>query len=96
MEKDLPEVNRIYEEIHTEEENGNVSIGWIRGIYPTEDTAGRALQRGDLFVEDDNGIVGAAIINQQQVDSYKNAKWNYDIPEQEVMVLHTLVISPKA
>ena len=27
MEKDLPEVNRIYEEIHTEEENGNVSIG---------------------------------------------------------------------
>lgn len=94
-EKDLPEVSRIYEEIHTEEENGAVTIGWIRSIYPTAATAEQALQRGDLFVEDDNGIVGAAIINQQQVDSYLSAKWNYDIPEQEVMVLHTLMISPK-
>lgn len=74
MEKDLPEVNRIYEEIHTEEENGTVSIGWIRGIYPTAATAEQALHKGDLFVEDDSGIVGAAIINQQQVDSYRNAK----------------------
>ena len=96
VKKDLPAIHMIYEDIHTEEEKGNVSIGWIRGIYPTADTARLALRRGDLFVEDDNGIVGAAIINQQQVDSYKNAKWNYDIPEQEVMVLHTLVISPKA
>lgn len=94
-EKDLPEVSRIYEEIHTEEENGAVTIGWIRSIYPTAATAEQALQRGDPFVEDDNGIVGAAIINQQQVDSYLSAKWNYDISEQEVMVLHTLVISPK-
>ena len=94
-EKDLPEVSRIYEEIHTEEENGAVTIGWIRSIYPTAATAEQALQRGDLFVEDDNGIVGAAIINQQQVDSYLSAKWNYDISEQEVMVLHTLMISPK-
>ncbi len=95
VKEDLPAIHMIYEDIHTEEEKGNVSIGWIRGIYPTADTARQALRRGDLFVEDDNGIVGAAIINQQQVDSYQNAKWNYDVPEQEVMVLHTLVISPK-
>ena len=40
-------------------------------------------------------MIGAAIINQQQVDVYETAAWRYDAPSKEVMVLHTLVISPK-
>lgn len=96
-ENDLQAITDIYSEIHTAEEKGIVSIGWIRNIYPTTKTAELALQRGDLFVEEDEGmIVGTAIINQQQVDVYKNAKWNYDVSNNEVMVLHTLVISPRA
>lgn len=95
-EKDIEAVAEIYDDIHTAEEQGAVSIGWIRGVYPTAATAEAALQREDLFVEEDGGrIVGAAIINQQQVDVYKNGKWNYDVPANEVMVLHTLVISPR-
>lgn len=95
-EEDLPYISQIYEDLHTLEEQGTASIGWIRGVYPTLATAKSALRRGDLFVQEDNGIVGAAIINQQQVDSYQEAHWNYDAPDQEIMVLHTLVISPKA
>lgn len=96
-EKDLPYISQIYDDLHTLEEQGAVTIGWIRHIYPTSSTAAEALRRGDLFVEEDNGIVvGAAIINQQQVDSYKEGTWNYNVPDQEVMVLHTLVISPNA
>lgn len=96
-EKDIKAVAEIYSDIHTLEEQGVTSIGWIRDIYPTEETAGQSQQKGELFVEEEDGkIVGAAIINQQQVDSYKNARWKYDVSEQEVMVLHTLVISPKA
>ena len=96
-EKDIKAVMEIYSDIHTLEEQGVTSIGWIRDIYPTEETAGQSQQKGELFVEEEDGkIVGAAIINQQQVDSYKNARWKYDVSEQEVMVLHTLVISPKA
>ena len=94
--KDLPYISQIYEDLHTLEEQGSVTIGWIRNIYPTLTTAKSALHRGDLFVEEDNGIVGAAIINQQQMDSYREANWNYDVADQEVMVLHTLVISPES
>ena len=98
LEKDLQAVADIYEEIHTTEEAGITTVGWIRDVYPTMETAGQALQRNDLFVqEDDDGvIVGAAIINQQQVDAYGKGTWIYDAPDNEVMVLHTLVISPKA
>ena len=96
-EKDLQAIADIYSDIHSAEEDGTFSIGWIRDIYPTYKTAELSLQRGDLFVEEDDGlIVGAAIINQEQVDVYKNANWNYEAPDNEVMVLHTLVVSPKA
>ena len=91
---DLNGVSAVYEEIHDAEAAGKLTTGWIRGVYPTRTTAEEALQRGDLFVlEEDNHILGAALINQIQVDVYKDAPWKYD---GEVCVLHTLVISPKA
>ena len=93
---DIPAIAAIYDEIHTAEEAGLATIGWARGVYPTEETARAALARGDLFVAEANGrIVGAAIINQIQVDAYAGAAWQHDAPDDEVMVLHTLVISPQ-
>ena len=35
------------------------------------------------------------ILNQEQVPEYADAKWDYDVPDDQVMVLHTLVVSPK-
>lgn len=92
---DIPAVASIYDKLHTEEEAGRATIGWIRGVYPTEDTARTALDRDDLFVLEDGGkIVGAAIINQTQVDAYEGGQWQYEAGAAEVMVLHTLVIDP--
>jgi len=94
---DVAVIAEIYEDIHTEEESGRATIGWERGVYPTKATAEAALNRGDLFVGiADDEIMGAAIINQQQVDVYEGAAWIYPAKDEEVMVLHTLVVSPKA
>ena len=94
-EQDIPAIAQIYSDIHTQEESGAVAIGWSRAIYPTEQTALLALQRGDLFVQECDGLLtGAAIINRIQVESYFGASWQYDAPEEQIMVLHTLVISP--
>ena len=93
--KDTAAVQRIYDDIHTEEESGRAEIGWIRGIYPDARTIKDALARNDLFVvEIDGKTVGTVIFNQIQVDSYKGAPWQYDAPDSEVMVMHTLVIDP--
>lgn len=92
---DLDDVAKIYDRIHTEEESGRVSIGWVRGVYPERATAGAALARGDLFVEETEGrIVGTAILNRIQMDTYRDAPWQYRVPDREVMVMHTLVIDP--
>lgn len=95
-ETDIAQVAAIYDRILTEEEEGRASIGWVRGVYPTEDTAREALERGELFVlEEDGRILAAAKINQEQVPEYVQAPWRYaEVPEEEVMVLHTLVVDP--
>ncbi len=92
---DIDAIEQIYSDIHTAEENGIVTIGWIRSVYPTRKTAEDSLLRDDLFVMEDSGnLIGTAIINRTQVESYADGKWQYDAPKDKVMVLHTLVISP--
>ncbi|MBR4728466.1 MAG: GNAT family N-acetyltransferase [Clostridia bacterium] len=92
--RDLDAIGRLYDEIHTAEERGECRIGWIRGVYPTRKTAEDAVSRGDMFILEEKEILGAAIINQTQVDGYFGAPWRYE--SDAVCVLHTLVISPKA
>ena len=94
---DLCAVNAIFSAIHTVEEKGELTIGWVREIYPTEETARAALLRDDLFVmEADGKIVGSAIINRLQVPDYARGSWQHAAPDDEVMVLHTLCIHPDA
>lgn len=95
-EKDIKSITEIYEDIHTDEEAGKLSIGWQRGIYPTIQTAEDSVKKGDMFVcERDGQIVAAAKINKEQVDVYADGNWEFPAPDEEVCVLHTLVVSPK-
>lgn len=94
-EKDIQAIAKIYEDIHTEEENGTLCIGWQRGVYPTEQTAADSVAKGDMFVcERDGHVVAATKINKEQVDVYYGAPWEHPADDEEVMVLHTLVVSP--
>ena len=92
---DLDAVETLYLDIHDAEERGKITTGWLRDIYPVRATAEAALARDDLFVmEEGRCVVGAAIINQVQVDVYDGAAWEFEASPDEVCVLHTLVISP--
>lgn len=94
---DLDAIDAIYQDIHTGEEEGRTTIGWIRSIYPTRATAETSIHAGDMFVlEEDGQIVAAGKINQEQVPEYADCPWAFDASPENVMVLHTLVVSPKA
>ncbi len=93
---DLDAVAAIYEEIHTEEEAGRATIGWARGVYPTRATAEASLAQGSLFVlEEDGQVLAAAKVDREQVPEYVDAHWTCAAPAEQVMVLHTLVVSPR-
>ena len=92
---DLDAIAAIYDRIHTQEEAGETHIGWVRAIYPTRATAEAALAAGELFVLEDGGaVVASARINQEQVPEYRDAHWQTDAPDSQVMVLHTLTVDP--
>ena len=99
---DLDQIAAIYDAIHTEEETGRATIGWIRAIYPTRQTAADAIQAGDaalflgdMYVAEEEGrIVASAKIDQTQVPEYADAPWSRDEAPDAVLVLHTLVVDP--
>ena len=94
-ESDLEPIAKIYERIQDNEEKIKELTGWKKGIYPTIDDARDMLEKNELFVmEADGKVVASARINKAQVDVYSKAKWEYDAPDDEVMVLHTLAVDP--
>lgn len=94
--KDIDEVEKIYLNIHEQEQKGNLTIGWLPGVYPVRDTALKALERDDLFVlEEDGAVKASAIINRIQVPVYADGTWKIPASDDQIMVLHTLVVEPK-
>ena len=93
--KDIDKIVKIYEDILEKEENGEMTVGWERGVYPTEETALEALKAGTLFVlEEDGKIMASAKIDGEQVPGYHDCPWENEAPDNRVMVLHTLVVDP--
>jgi len=95
VEGDIPAVAAIYEAIHGEEAAGRATTGWLPGIYPVRATAEEALRKDELYVLEEAGaVLAAAKINREQVDVYADVPWLYAAAEDEVLVLHTLVVHP--
>lgn len=94
-EADISAVAAIYDALLDREEQGLLSTGWTRGVYPTEQTARDALAAGTLYVLEDGGrVTAAAKIDQTQMVQYTQCHWQYDAPPEQVLVLHTLVVDP--
>ena len=92
---DLDAIERLYDEMHDAKDAGLIITNWKRGIYPSRATAEAALARDDLFVMEENSrIIGSGIINQAQLGIYAGAAWKHKVPDKQVCVLHTLMISP--
>ncbi len=93
---DIDRIAEIYEAILTAQDSGSCATGWVRGVYPTADTARVAIDAGELYVMvEEERIVAAARINQVQVKEYFDCDtWQYDAPEHRVLVLHTLTVDP--
>ena len=94
-ETDIAAVTSIYDRILTRGERGEAVTGWIRFVYPTEQTARGAWTAGELYVAEEEGrILAAARINRAQDPAYAGVAWETDAAPERVLVLHTLVVDP--
>lgn len=96
-ETDLKAIGQIYGEILDQEDERPASFtNWQRGKYPTEDTARQALEEGTLWAaEEDGQVYGCVNLNGVQLPEYDDIPWSIPALPGQVMVIHTLVVSPR-
>jgi len=93
---DTDAIVALFDAIHDEEAAGRTTTGWLRGVYPTAAVVETGLSNGDLYVAEDEGtVVAVARLNQEQVDCYFGAPWQYEAAPEQIFVIHTLVVDPK-
>ncbi len=95
---DLAAVASIYDLALIQEERRLTTVGWQRGVYPTEDTARQSIDRSELYVYEDDEthqILATAIINHFQLPAYADGTWSIQADGDEALVLHTLVVNPQ-
>ena len=95
-EQDKPAVAKFYDNSLPLIDEKQTS--WIKNIYPSIDTALKAIDLSQLFVcYDSNDIVsGTVILNNQSDKEYENITWSTpELDPNQILIIHTLVIDPK-
>lgn len=81
---DIDQIEKIYAAIHDAEENGTLTIGWLRGVYPVRKTAvdrnrPRRYVRGGRRRRD----CGRRRDQPDPAAEYANCRWVNDVPDSE-------------
>lgn len=93
---DLPRIVEIYEHIWARELEGPKVCGWRKEYYPSEEIARNAIRSGEMLVQELDGVITASFrLNQVQDEVFYEAKWEADVPESEILVLHLLAADPE-
>lgn len=93
---DLPGIGEIYEAIFDQEARGPAYTNWLRGTYPTVDSARQVLEAGTLYVGEEDGVLwGVVNLNGVQLPEYDEIPWSIPAEREAVGVIHTLCIHPR-
>lgn len=75
-------------------ENGAFTV-FKKGIYPTKIDAVKAISTRSLFVyEENDNIAGSIIMDKVQPPEYAEIDWKKSLRDDEVMVIHLLMVRP--
>ncbi|MDO5444809.1 MAG: GNAT family N-acetyltransferase [Eubacteriales bacterium] len=73
------------------------TVGWKKGIYPTEQFIRESIEDGNLYIIDgENGIIASVIINSLWNEGYDGLPWSVDCPRDNILVPHALAVKADA
>ncbi|MEO1772304.1 GNAT family N-acetyltransferase [Candidatus Enterococcus ferrettii] len=69
---------------------------WIPGVYPSIDTAEKAIEEQTMHLAVlDGRVVGSVILNHDVDEEYAEIAWqNPQLPAEQIVIVHTLMTSP--
>lgn len=93
---DLDAIENAYNEHFQYEIEHEAYTVFKKGVYPTRIDAERAIRSGAMFVYEENGVFcGSMIFDKNQPIEYADIPWKVDCAEDEVMVIHLLMVRPR-
>ena len=92
---DIELIEDTYNEHFKHEKKNGAFTVFKKGIYPTRKDAEKAINVGTLYVyEENNGIAGSMIVDKVQPAEYTKISWDQTFANDEVMVIHLLMVRP--
>ena len=93
--KDTASIATLYDKVIDYQSANGGYMSWIKGVYPTEQTAIDACDLDTLYVfEEDGNIKGSVILDCDQPTEYENISWKTKSIEKNALVIHTLCVDP--
>lgn len=89
----------LIEDIYNEHFNHEIEHGaftvFKKGVYPTKKDAIKAINTGELYVyEGNDNIAGTIMVDNVQPVEYSEINWGNALRDDEVMVIHLLMVRP--
>ncbi|MDF2942879.1 MAG: acetyltransferase [Herbinix sp.] len=95
-EEKLDEMEGLYNALHDHLQANINYPGWIKGVYPTRETAANGIKYNTLFVlKINNEIAGSIILNHRLETAYTQATWGIETDYDNIIVIHSLAVHPK-
>lgn len=93
--KDLDAVRDFYWNTIDLMQGRSDTVGWIKGVYPSEELLRESLSRGELYVlPGQTGYDAAVVLNSRWNAGYEGLSWAVDCSADEVLVPHALAVFP--
>lgn len=92
---DIEQIEDTYNEHFKHEiEHGAFTV-FKKGVYPTRKDAEKAIGVGSLYVYEKAGsVAGSIIIDKVQPTEYAGIVWGQTLTDDEIMVIHLLMVRP--
>lgn len=94
-EKDLENIAALYDKVIDYQNANGGYMSWIKGVYPTKQTAIDAHSADTLYVYEEHGkIEGSVILDCDQPSEYEGISWRTGDIRKSALVIHTLCVDP--
>ena len=93
---DIALLEQFYNEINDALAQGEKNYpGWIKGVYPTRETAAEGVAREELYVaRSGDAIAGSLLLSHRPEPAYAQGAWRMALPDSQVWVLYTVAVHP--
>lgn len=92
---DFERVRNFYWNLIDEMRGQTNTVGWKKGIYPSDAFLKESLEKGELFVFiKDELLCACVILNSSCNDGYNDVAWKHNYLSDEILIPHALGVSP--